>query len=415
MSHKRLTRWQRATALVPLALLSGAWTTSLTVTSSASAAPEGEQQTLPDGTPVPDEAIEAPASLSQPGSVAPGVPDDRARGIAADASIQGIPDAALTAYRRTEDVMAGADASCRLGWQLVAAIGRVESDHGRYGGSVLGDDGVSRPGIYGIPLDGSNGTARITDTDAGRYDDDKVLDRAVGPMQFIPATWSVVGVDADGDDQRNPQDIDDAALATGVYLCAGDENLATDGGRRSAVYRYNHSQEYVDLVLSVMESYRAGDFTAVPNGAASPVVLAPDPTAQSSTPTPKRQRPSRPGGQTSSGGSTGGSGGGSGGSGGSGGQDGGTVSPPPSDEPTGPVGDGVEDTKDTVDNTIDTTAEAVSFCTAELSGITGDQAVIDKCAARIKGLTEDEAAARIPNTLAGVLDWLGMSTSLPGL
>ena len=48
-------------------------------------------------------------------------------------------------------------------------------------------------------------------------------------MQFIPSTWSVVGVDADGDAQRNPQDIDDAALATAVYLCSGDDDLATDG------------------------------------------------------------------------------------------------------------------------------------------------------------------------------------------
>ena len=68
-------------------------------------------------------------------------------------------------------------------------------------------------------------------------------------MQFIPSTWSVVGVDADGDAQRNPQDIDDASLATAVYLCSGDDDLATDAGQRAAVYRYNHSQEYVDLVL----------------------------------------------------------------------------------------------------------------------------------------------------------------------
>ena len=42
---------------------------------------------------------------------------------------------------------------------LIAAIGRVESNHGRYGGNALDANGVSRPGIYGIPLDGGNGTA----------------------------------------------------------------------------------------------------------------------------------------------------------------------------------------------------------------------------------------------------------------
>ena len=50
-------------------------------------------------------------------------------------------------------------------------------------------------------------------------------------MQFIPSTWAVVGVDADGDGERNPQDIDDAALAAAVYLCSGNEDLSTDAGR----------------------------------------------------------------------------------------------------------------------------------------------------------------------------------------
>ena len=125
--------------------------------------------------------------------------------------------------------------------QLVAAIGRVESDHGRTNGNSLDQDGVAQPGIYGIALDGTN-TAVIRDTDGGQYDSDDQFDRAVGPMQFIPSTWSVVGVDSDGDAQRNPQDIDDAALATAVYLCSGDDDLSTTPGQRAAVHRYNHSE-----------------------------------------------------------------------------------------------------------------------------------------------------------------------------
>ena len=194
MSHKRLSTWQKATALVPLALLSGAWTTSLAVTSSASANTK-ESTTLPDGTTVPNQALDAPASMSQPGSIAPGVPAGARDSVIASASTNGIPAAALAAYQRAEQVINSADASCNLTWQLVAAIGRVESDHGRYGGSVLGDDGKSRPGIYGIPLDGTDGTAEISDSDAGQYDNDQIYDRAVGPLQFIPHTWDVVGVD----------------------------------------------------------------------------------------------------------------------------------------------------------------------------------------------------------------------------
>lgn len=151
----------------------------------------------------------------------------------------------------------------------------MESNHGRHGGNTLDAQGVARPGIFGPPLNGGDGTSRISDTDAGQFDSDAVWDRAVGPMQFIPSTWSVVGVDADGDGQRNPQDIDDAALATAVYLCSGDDDLGTTAGQQAAVYRYNHSQPYVDLVLSIMEAYLDGEFTSVPNGVTSAGYVVP--------------------------------------------------------------------------------------------------------------------------------------------
>ena len=312
MSNSRLMTWQKATALVPLALLSGAWTASLAgATSTASAA--SDEQRLPDGTSLPSEAIEAPASVSVPGEIAPGIRAGSADRIAASSSTSGIPDAALAAYQRAAQVIDTADKSCNVDWTLIAAIGRVESDHGRYGGNTLSDEGVSTPGIYGIPLDGSSGTAKISDTDAGELDDDPVFDRAIGPMQFIPSTWSVVGVDGDGDGVRNPQDIDDAALATAVYLCSGTEDLSTTQGLRTAVYRYNHSQEYVDLVLSIMKAYAEGDYSSVPNGSASPATFSPVATGPRAEGRPSRpaDRPGSKGG--SSGGST--SGGGQGGSG----------------------------------------------------------------------------------------------------
>ncbi len=180
------------------------------------------------------------------------------------ASTNGIPDAALAAYQRAAAVLGSADPTCRLDWQLIAAIGRVESNHGRYGGNVVTTDGRSRPGIFGIALNGERNTAVIRDTDAGLYDRDVVYDRAVGPMQFIPSTWSVVGVDADGDGERDPQDIDDAALAAAVYLCSGDGDLSVAADERQAVFRYNHSGSYVDLVVAIKGSDLEGDFAAVP-------------------------------------------------------------------------------------------------------------------------------------------------------
>jgi len=280
MSSSRFGRGHKAMALVPLALLSAAWTASIAGAGATSAvsAETKPDTTLPDGSSVPTEAIEAPASLSSAGGlndgVAPGLRGDPAK-IASRVSTSGIPAAALAAYQRAETVINSADQRCHLTWQLIAAIGKVESDHGRVNGNSLDDKGVAQPGIFGIALDGTHGTARISDTDAGQYDADSTYDRAIGPMQFIPSTWSVVGVDADGDGQRDPQDVDDAALGTAVYLCSGTDDLATVTGQRAAVYRYNHSESYVDLVLSIMNAYLDGEFTSVPNSTTSAGFLLP--------------------------------------------------------------------------------------------------------------------------------------------
>lgn len=297
MSAKRLGRAQRATALVPLALLSAAWTASLAGVGAGSAtatqAPDEQQPatSLPDGTSVPAQAIEAPASVSSPDGIAPGIGSEGAAQVVSTASTAGIPSAALAAYQRAETVINAADKTCNLTWQLVAAIGRVESDHGRFGGNSLDDQGVARPGIFGIALDGSNKTQAIADTDAGQFDSDAQWDRAVGPMQFIPSTWSVVGVDADGDGRRDPQDIDDAALASAVYLCSGEDDLSTVAGQRAAVYRYNHSESYVDLVLSIMTAYLDGEYTSVPNGTTAAGYIQPQP---SSAPTSSAEQPTGP-------------------------------------------------------------------------------------------------------------------------
>ena len=127
----------------------------------------------------------------------------------------------------------------------------------------------------------------IRDTDAGQFDNDAAYDRAVGPMQFIPSTWSVVGVDADGDGERNPQDIDDAALATAVYLCSGDDDLGTDAGQRGRGLPLQPHQSYVDLVLAIMQAYLHGDFTSVPNGTvtAGELTKTPPPLHVPGTPT----------------------------------------------------------------------------------------------------------------------------------
>ncbi len=170
-----------------------------------------------------------------------------------------VPDAALRAYRQAATSMAATTPGCQVAWTMLAAIGRVESDHGRYGGSQLGSDGVSRPAIVGPQLDGAGPFAAIPDSDGGQLDGDRVWDRAVGPMQFLPSTWRSVARDGDGDGQASPNDLDDAALGSAVYLCgAGD--LSGEDGKSRAAFRYNQSDYYVALVLAYERGYRTGVF-----------------------------------------------------------------------------------------------------------------------------------------------------------
>ena len=219
---------------------------------------------------VPDTALnhlDAPVLPALPELPAPSeaepTPLYQPAGLPSSMSANGIPAAALDAYRRAATIVDAADAECKIDWALIAAIGKVESNHGRYGGNGIDRDGTVRPGIYGIPLNGSNNTATIRDTDGGAYDRDLTWDRAVGPMQFIPGTWRVVGVDANGDGRKDPQNMADAATATAVYLCSGPGDLSTDSGARSAVLRYNHSEAYADQVLALAAGYRGG-YTVVP-------------------------------------------------------------------------------------------------------------------------------------------------------
>src|SRR3954454_8766481 len=318
MSAKLKGRKSKAASLVPLALLSAAWTASIAGADSVAWAAKKDNHGLPDGSSVPSQAIKAPASVPIPGAIAPAVPDGAADATVAGASTSGIPSAALSAYQRAAQIIDAADTTCNVPWELIAAIGRVESNHGQYAGNTLNSDGVSVPGIFGPTLDGKNGTQAIMDTDGGQLDQDPVYDRAVGPMQFIPSTWSSVKVDADGDGQRNPQDIDDASLASAVYLCSGNDDLSSRAGQEASVFRYNHSKAYVDLVLRIMEAYSQGDYTAIPSGTYGGTLFTPSAasTIKSRQHQAAKQRAKKASGSTS--GSTGGSTGSGTGSGGTG-------------------------------------------------------------------------------------------------
>ncbi|MFF9568991.1 lytic murein transglycosylase [Streptomyces sp. NPDC014685] len=170
----------------------------------------------------------------------------------------GIPATVLAAYRKAEGALGRTDPGCRLPWQLLAAIGKVES--GQAGGGRVDAHGTTTTPILGPVLDGS-GFARIRDTDGGAYDGDRTYDRAVGPMQFIPSTWARWGKDGNGDGRRDPNNIYDAALAAGHYLCAGPRDLSVKADLDRAILGYNHSDTYLRTVLSWLEFYRKGVHT----------------------------------------------------------------------------------------------------------------------------------------------------------
>jgi membrane-bound lytic murein transglycosylase B len=178
-------------------------------------------------------------------------------------SVADIPAAALAAYRRAAGQASVSNPGCHLPWNLLAGIGRVESDHGLNGGSRPDVHGVIHPAILGPVLDGANDTAAIPDTDQGRYDGDTRWDRAVGPMQFIPSTWATSGRDGDGDGVADPENLFDAALAAGDYLCRSGGDMRTLAAARQAVLSYNHSSDYVLIVLGYSSAYAGQDVSAL--------------------------------------------------------------------------------------------------------------------------------------------------------
>ncbi|MET9760296.1 lytic transglycosylase domain-containing protein [Streptomyces sp. NPDC006372] len=174
----------------------------------------------------------------------------------------GIPATVLDAYKKAETALRDAKPGCNLPWQLLAAIGRVESGQAR-GGRVKADGTTISP-ILGPQLDG-NGFALIKDTDNGAYDGNSDYDQAVGPMQFIPSTWAWAGRDGNGDGKKDPNNVYDAALAAGHYLCRNDWDLSVQGDLDRAILSYNNSREYLNLVMRWLEYYRKGTHE-VPDG-----------------------------------------------------------------------------------------------------------------------------------------------------
>ncbi len=203
----------------------------------------------------PPVAGAAPSPAPSPTTPQPDVAKLVDPGWAAAASrATGIPEKAVLAYAGASLLKASTMPSCRLAWTTLAAIGKAESDHGRHGGSSIGADGTVAPPIYGVALDG-RGVALVHDSDGGAIDGDAAADRAVGPMQLIPQTWRNWHTDGNGDGVEDPQNIDDAVVATSNYLCRASTALDTRIGWRAAIRAYNPADSYLTRVAVYAVQY----------------------------------------------------------------------------------------------------------------------------------------------------------------
>lgn len=186
----------------------------------------------------------------------------------------GIPQLVLDAYRNAQARLAAEKAGCNMPWYLLAGIGRIESGHA--GGGRTDVAGTTMTSILGPRLNGTLAdNAVISDTDGGALDGDPHFDRAVGPMQFLPQTWQAYRADGNNDGKSDPNNVFDAALAAGTYLCAGGFDMRNEGQRLAAILRYNNSRAYANQVLTWAGAYSRG---ALPTpGQLSTVMASPVP------------------------------------------------------------------------------------------------------------------------------------------
>ena len=217
------------------------------------------------GAPIP-EGVPPPAGDPVPAinTKATGRPADQLRDWAAQrAPALGIPIEALEAYGYAARVAEVENPDCHLSWTTLAGIGMVESHHGTYRGAVIAPNGDVTPPIRGVRLDGTGGNLEILDLEAteatrAQGGGDPIYARAMGPMQFIPETWRLYGVDANNDGTVSPDNFDDAALSAAGYLCFRGKDMATPRGWMNALRAYNHSDYYARSVRDWATAYAAG-------------------------------------------------------------------------------------------------------------------------------------------------------------
>jgi len=146
-------------------------------------------------------------------------------------AVQAIPPDYLVLYQ-------GAARTCHgLPWQVLAAIGEMESNDGR----------SAAPSVHGPTGYGG----------------------AEGPMQFEPATFGAYAVRADRRHALSPFDPADAIYTAARMLCAAGGGSPGSAGLTQAIFTYNHAWWYVNQVMALAEQYSGPVARPLPSPSAS--------------------------------------------------------------------------------------------------------------------------------------------------
>jgi cell wall-associated NlpC family hydrolase len=155
-----------------------------------------------------------------------------------DGAVADIPAGYLALYRQAAETCPGLD------WSVLAAIGKIETDHGR----------AKLPGVH----NGSNSAG------------------AGGPMQFLQTTFdSVVArhpIPPGGARPPSRYDPHDAIYAAAAYL--GDSGARDGRDLHAAIFAYNHAEWYVQKVLAQAQRYNCGAVQAPSRAAQAAITFA---------------------------------------------------------------------------------------------------------------------------------------------
>jgi len=281
-------RWRVALAM-PVIVAAGlaATASSATVVAETTSA-ETEPSAAPAVGVLPGEVREAQPLRSPSDPLAQLPPEALApaggAGVLGDGPLA-IPELVFYAYRAAEMQLAIDSPECGLPWNLLAAVGRLNSGHADGGRTdILGT--LTTPVVTPEGL--------------------------LGPMRLAPAVWEQYSADGNADGTADPQNIFDATLAAGARMCADGGNLREPDGEARAVASFDPSPDYLANVRSWSGAYGKAAEVApadlapvparpVPNAAdvaapaPAPAVTEPAPAATPTTAeSPAEQAPAEP-------------------------------------------------------------------------------------------------------------------------